>query len=146
MSLHQRLCVIGVILNVLWWVKECKSWNTGLVREPGRTKRPSWVFHNSDCLFCLQPLSARLHFPTSGADRCHVVRTSRWQKPGNEGPSCFSPEEQWTSSTCHNFTMQHKEGLVLLLIWQCFSCNVTYQISPISLLGNLLGMFQLKKT
>ena len=56
------------------------------------------VSPSPDCSFHFQPLFTGLNFSDSGADSCHVTRTSGWQKSGNEGPVFV--EAEWTSSTC----------------------------------------------
>lgn len=44
----------------------------------------------------------------------------------------------WSAYTNMPLQIQHKEGLLLLLIWQCFPCNLTYQKSLISVISLFL--------
>ena len=82
----------------------------GFARELGRAQRPSWIFHSPDCLLNLQPLFTHLNFSASGADCCPVIKTSGWQKSGNEG--LFFAESEWTSSTHATFTNSVVAGFV----------------------------------
>lgn len=167
-------------------------------REPGRTKHCLFFPHSPLCSFHLQPLFTHLNVSDSGADYCHVTRTSECQKSGNEGS--FSAEAEWASPTSATISIDsiaaalawksarefpwysclvplvqasilmtddilyqgaldfqafyiisgtltistsedttlRKNTLMLLLIWQCFSCNSIYEESLTSL-TNILG-------
>lgn len=156
---------------------------------PGNQEEPSHCLfcpHSPFCSFHLQPLFTHFNVSDSGADGCHVTRTSERQKLGNEGS--FSAEAEWASPTSatiavdsiaaalawksarefpwyhvqsfwckpqfwwqmalytsilHNFwntyiylwrhNIKEKKILMLLLIWQCFSCNLINEESLTSL-------------
>ena len=67
---------------------------------PGNQEEPSHCLfcpHSPFCSFHLQPLFTHFNVSDSGADGCHVTRTSECQKLGNEGS--FSAEAEWASPT-----------------------------------------------
>ena len=67
---------------------------------PGNQEEPShclFCLHSPFCSFHLQPLFTHFNGSDSGADGCHVTRTSECQKLGNEGS--FSAEAEWASPT-----------------------------------------------
>ena len=47
------------------------------VRDQGKVKWPSWIFHNPDC--DLQLLFTHFKFPDLGVDHCRVLRTLGYQ-------------------------------------------------------------------
>ena len=55
------------------------------VWELRRTKQLSWVSHSTNYLFNLQPLFTDFNLSDSGAECCHVTRTSGWQQSGSKG-------------------------------------------------------------
>ena len=92
----QCLFTIWVILIAPWWVKECKNWKMGFPGSQEESGNHLGCFHSPDCSFNLRPLFAHRDLSDSGADRCHVARTSGWQKSGTKGS--FFTEAGWASS------------------------------------------------
>ena len=84
------------------WIKKCKKYEMRFARNLGRTKQPSWASQYPDCSLSLQPLFAHLNSSGSGADGCHVARTSGWQKSGNQG-SFFCQKIVDFIHMCHSF-------------------------------------------
>lgn len=78
-------------LNTLWWMKESKNWRNRVCYGAGKNRGAIYgVSHGPNYLFNLQPLVTHLNFPDPGADCCHVIRTSGWQKSGNWVVFCLN--------------------------------------------------------
>lgn len=90
--------------------------------ENGVCHRLSWISHNSNWSFNVQPLCLHLSFSDVGADCCHGTRASRRLKSGTEG-SFFCRSRIDFIHICHSlyrfcgccFCLKANQGISLIL-------------------------------
>lgn len=135
-SLSPCIFIISVILNTVWWVKECKSHKMDFISKLRRTNWLPRTSHRPDCALNLQLLFSHLNLSDLGTDYLPCYKDIRMTKFWQWG--AIFVEAGWILFTCATILhIKHKENLVWLPVWQFFPYNLTYQINLISLANPL---------